>query len=71
MILCFLNTFAEIRTTSEIEEAFKYLQEYVERILKRSAYQNIRLSEIFKQLHPEMLVTHIPRDLSGTEMPEN
>lgn len=63
--------FAVIRTKSEVEEAFKCLKEYVERILNRSAYQHIRMSDIFKQLHPDMLVAHIPRDSSGIEIPEN
>lgn len=56
------NVFAEIRGEKGIEEAFKYLKEYVERILKRSAYPTIRMSELFKPAHPDMLVTHIPRD---------
>lgn len=72
-LIYFLLVSAVIRTTSEIEDAFKYLKEYVERILNRSAYQSVKLSEMFKQMHPEMLVVHIPSpsDATTIEIPEN
>lgn len=48
--------FTVLRTSPEIEDAFKILREYVERILSRSDYQCIHLSELFKKLHPNVLI---------------
>lgn len=41
--------FAEIK--NETEEAFRQLREFVEVTLRRSAYQNIKLSRIFQQMN--------------------
>lgn len=41
-----------IRTDKEIETAFNELREHVDKTLKRSAFQNIKLSDIFRKMIP-------------------
>lgn len=51
----FMNIFTYttvLRTTKEIEGAFQILREHAEKTLKRSAYQNIKLAEVFRKLNP-------------------
>lgn len=50
-----MNDFVSvIRVPPEMEDAFRILREYVEQTLKRSGYQNIKLSNIFQ--HPKTLI---------------
>lgn len=41
-----------IKTEKDMTEAFQELREHVEKTLKRSAYQNIKLSELFRKMMP-------------------
>lgn len=52
---CILFLVSDIRVSPEVEDGFKILKEYVDRILLRSAYQNIKLSDIFKKLQMGVL----------------
>lgn len=49
LVFCFLV----IRTDDNTEKAYQYLREHVEQAMARSAFQNIKLSQIFKDLHPK------------------
>lgn len=41
-----------IRTKDHMEIAFRELREHVEKTLKRSAYQNVKLADIFRKMMP-------------------
>lgn len=45
-----------IRVDGDIENGFRNLREYVEQTIKRSGYQNIKLSKVFERMHPKNLV---------------
>lgn len=49
-IFLFIHTV--IRTDEHIAAAFNVLREHVDKTLKRSAFQNVKLSDIFRKMMP-------------------
>lgn len=45
-------TFTVIRTTKDMVEGFADLREHIDKTLQRSAFQNVKLSEIFRRMVP-------------------
>lgn len=48
---------AVIRVDPDVEVVFQMLREHVERTLMRSAYQNVKLAEIFRKMMPTQSAT--------------
>lgn len=43
---------AVIRVSPEMEEYFRILREHVDKTLKKSAFQNVKLADIFRKMMP-------------------